>query len=205
MSRSIIGLAFSIFLLMNSIGNIPAYISILHGISHKKQIVIIIREMFIALGFILLFDFAGEALLYFLHVGQLTVQISGGIILFLISLKMVFPPPDETCHNKDLLKIKEPFIVPLAVPLVAGPAVLAAVMIYGHQVHNTFIMITSILLAWAVSLIILVSSPLISKTLGERGVIAIQRLMGLILILMSTEMFLTGIRTFMENGPAAAS
>ena len=195
--REITWLAFSLFLLINSIGNIPAYISLLHGIDQKKQVKIVIREMLIALFVIVLFRFLGEEFLSFLRVSQDTVLITGGMILFLTAIKMVFPPEDMS-ETKDLRKEKEPFIVPLAIPLVAGPAVLAAVMIYAHQVtYFSFSLLIAIFIAWFFSLIILISSTMLSKRLGERGLVAIQRLMGLILLLMATEMFLQGIKSFL--------
>jgi multiple antibiotic resistance protein len=196
MFREIILLSVSFFLVMNPIGNIPAYISILHGIDSKKQVRIIIRELIIALFVILLFYYLGEGFLNFLHIRETTVQVAGGLILYLIAIKLIFPPSEGKDKDKDLKKITEPFIVPLAVPLVAGPAVLASVIIYGHQISNAFISLSSILISWCASLSILISAPFIAKKLGERGIIAIQRLMGLILILIATETFLTGIKSF---------
>ncbi len=201
MVSDIFWLSLSIFLMMDAVGNIPAYISVLYGIEHKRQRIIIVREMLIALAVIYFFNFAGKALLNFIHISQCTVQISGGLILFLIAMQLVFPKSDEREDTKDLKKIKDPFIVPLAIPLVAGPAVLAAIMIYGNQVDDIFIISISIFIAWVASLLILIISPYIAKKLGERGIIAIQRLMGLILILMATEMFFTGLKSFL-NAPS---
>src|SRR5579862_7390698 len=90
-----LAMAFSLFLLMDSIGNIPLFISILKGISRKRQLQIIFREMLIALGIMILFNFLGDYLLAALQVTQYTVLISGGIILFLIALKMIFPVKDS--------------------------------------------------------------------------------------------------------------
>jgi multiple antibiotic resistance protein len=92
---------------------------------------------------------------------------------------------------------KEPFIVPLAVPLLAGPAVLAAVMLYAHQEENEWITIGAIILAWLASTLILLSATFLRKVLGDRGLIACERLMGLLLILISVQMFLGGIHLFM--------
>lgn len=189
-------IAFSLFLLMDPIGNIPLYIATLKEIHPKRQQWIIFRELIIALVIIILFNFVGNELLNFLNVTQDTVQVSGGIILFLISLKMIFPP--EKIHQPDELKAPEPFIVPLAVPLVAGPTVLAAVMIYSHQQSGT-LMITAICIAWAVSLIILLLSPFISRLLGTRGILACERLMGLILTMIGIQMFLSGIHQFVTG------
>jgi len=183
-------LSFTLFLLMDSPGNIPFYISFLKEVPPKRQRWIIFREMLIALGLILLFNFVGESLLRFLQIDTSTVLVAGGVILFILSLRMIFPSPKDT--SLDIPKNTEPFIVPLAVPLVAGPAVLAAVILYSSQV-SVFLLSMAIILAWAASLLILLSSPTLKGMLGERGVIALERLMGLILILIAVQMFLSGL------------
>lgn len=189
-------IAFSLFLLMDPIGNIPYYLSLLKGIDPKKQRKIILRENIIALIVIIFFYFIGEALLKFLDISQDTVMIAGGFILFLLALKMVFPPPKN--DHDELTEVTEPFIVPLAIPLVAGPAVLAAVILYSHQ-EGMLLMMGAIALAWAISLFILTLSSILSKSLGQRGIIACERLMGLILILIAVEMFLKGIYIFIHT------
>lgn len=193
---SMFSIAFSLFLLMDPIGNIPFYISFLKGLEPKRQRVVIFRELIIALIIILIFDFIGDGLMKFLHVENDTIQIAGGIILFLLCLKMIFPPPHDP--NESLPHETEPFIVPLAVPLIAGPSVLAAVMIYSKQETN-WIMMGAIFIAWAASLIILLSSSFLKKVLGWRGILAMERLMGLILILIAVQMFLSGVSAFMAR------
>jgi multiple antibiotic resistance protein len=193
---SLFAIAFSLFLLMDSIGNIPLYISFLKRIPAKRQWKIILREMVIALLIIILFYFLGSGLLEFLSINQYTIQMAGGIILFMICLKMVFP---STSAEENLPHEVEPFIVPLAVPLVAGPAVLAAVIIYSKQETNTLIMIGAIFIAWAASLIILLGSPFLNKILGWRGIVAIERLMGLVLSLIAIQMFLNGLAAFLKT------
>ena len=182
---------------MDSIGNIPLYLSILKNIPEKRQRVIILREMVIALVIIILFMFLGDQLMHFLQISDSTIQISGGLILFLISLKMIFPSKNDP--HEPTSEDQEPLIVPLAVPLVAGPAVLAAVMIYARQETNLWPMIGAIIMAWAASLIILLSSSFLKNLLGMRGLTAMERLMGLILILISVQMFLTGLHSFMVS------
>lgn len=193
---SLFSIAFSLFLLMDSIGNIPFYISFLKTVPPKRRSKIIVREMVIALFIILFFNFVGDALMHFLEIKHDTLQIAGGIILFLMCLKMIFPPPHQDTNG---LPGSEPFIVPLAIPLVAGPAVLAAVMIYTRQEVNSVLMVGAILIAWAASLAILLSSSILLRFLGNKGVIALERLMGLILILIATQMFLTGLASFMNR------
>lgn len=196
-------IAFSLFLLMDAIGNIPFYISFLKNVDPKRRPRVILREMLIALFIILLFVFAGEGLMTFLNVRCDTIQIAGGIILFLICLKMVFPPAHNP--NESLPHDIEPFIVPLAVPLIAGPSVLAAVMIYSQQEHELSIMIMAVVFAWLASLLILISSSYIQTLLGWRGIIALERLMGLILTLIAVQMFLTGLSSFVGNLPDKAA
>jgi multiple antibiotic resistance protein len=187
-------IAISLFLVMDSVGNIPLYMSILKDIPHKRQFIIIFREMVIALFVIILFNFAGDGLLRLLHIHPQTVEIAGGLILFLLSLKMIFPSEQE--NESSYKKIKEPFIVPLAIPLVAGPAVLATVMLFSRKVDNSFIMISAIFLSWVASLLILLASPFLSNILKEKGLMALERLMGFILVLLSVEMFVNGVLGF---------
>ncbi len=196
-SMSILSIAFSLFILMDPIGNIPFYISFLKGIPPKRQRQIVVRELLIALVIIMFFNFLGDWLLTFLHIQNDTVQIAGGIILFLLCLKMIFPTPHDP--NESLSHDSEPFIVPLAVPLVAGPAVLAAVMIYSRQEDSNLIMLGAISLAWAASLLILIASSFFQRILGWRGIIALERLMGLVLTLIAVQMFLSGIAAFIQR------
>lgn len=190
-----LSMAYALFLLMDPIGNIPLFISILKDLEGKRQIQIIFRELVIALGVMILFNFIGDALLRSLNVSQYTVLISGGIILFILSLKMIFPSRKDA--DVDLPHEKEPFIVPLAVPLVAGPAVLAAIILFARQEENNFMTIGSIVIAWAASTIILLCSTFLKKILGWRGIIACERLMGLLLTMLAIQMFLEGITQYL--------
>ena len=133
----------------------------------------------------------------FLNVDNDTIQIAGGIVLFLMCLKMIFPPAKPS--NEGMPHDPEPFIVPLAVPLVAGPAVLAAAMIYAKQASNIFVMGGAILISWFVSLLILFCSSYFKRLLGRRGILAMERLMGLVLILIAVQMFLSGLATFITK------
>lgn len=191
-------MAFALFLLMDPIGNIPIFVSVLKDIDPSRQRKIIMRELIIALFIIIVFNFIGDALLGFLKVTMPTLLISGGIILFLIALKMIFPGKRDP--EVDLPQDKEPFIVPLAMPLVAGPAVLAAVMLYSGQHENKMIItVGAIVIAWCFSTLILLSSSLWKKLLGWRGLIACERLMGLILTLIAIQMFLEGFELFLKR------
>ncbi len=194
---SLLSIAFSLFLLMDSVGNIPFYISSLKCVTPKRQLYVITREMLIALAIIIFFNFLGNGLMNFLNVTHDTIQITGGVVLFLICLKMIFPSSGD--FPDTLSRDTEPFIVPLAVPLIAGPGVLAAVMIYSHQEENSFVMIGAIMIAWAASLLILLASASLKQFLGARGIIAMERLMGLVMILVALQMFLSGISSFIHR------
>lgn len=192
-------MAISLFLLMDPVGNVPIYLSILKEIPPKRQMWITFRELVIALFIIIGFYFLGEYLLLLLQVKQYTVMISGGIILFIIALRMIFPVHVKASPNS-FSKDKEPLIVPLAIPLVAGPAVLAAVMLYSHlESISTVTALMAIFCAWVVTTIILVASAGIKKIIGMRGILALERLMGLLLTLIAVQMFLQGWKSFLAS------
>lgn len=191
--------AYALFLLMDPIGNIPLFISILKDINRKRQQQIILRELCIALGIMIGFNFLGDALLKSLNVSQYAVSISGGIILFILSLKMIFPSRKDV--DVEVPQEKEPFIVPLAVPLVAGPAVLAAIILLSRQEENNLITISAIAIAWAASTIILLCSSYLKKVLGWRGITACEKLMGLLLTMMAIQMFLEGVTLYLTVLP----
>ncbi len=189
----IFSLAFSFTLLMDPIGNVPIYVAVLKELPTRRQRIIVLREMFIALGTILLFYVSGDRILDALSVTPETIQISGGIILFIIALRMIFPPSKDTSVE---FSGGEPFIVPLAIPLVAGPTILAAVMIYSQKEIAPFLVILALFLAWLVTTLILIASTSIEKILGKRGIVACERLMGFVLTLIALQMFLEGIKQF---------
>ena len=194
MIEQILAIAFPLFLLMDSIGNIPIYLSILKKCSPTRKKIIIFRELLIALAIILIFCFLGNYIMNILSVQHYTVLIAGGIILFLIALQMIFPFGPSTESYSQIMA--EPLVVPLAVPLVAGPAVLAAVMLYSHQAENKMVVVLGIILAWIFTTAILISSIFLQRVLKDRGIIALERLMGLILTLIAVQMFMHGITLY---------
>jgi multiple antibiotic resistance protein len=183
-------LALTFFLILDPLGNVPAFIAILRNFDDKAQRRIILREMFIALGVILLFNFLGKEILSLIGISQSTVLISGGIILFLIALQMIFPTDSPESIIKDP---KDPFIVPLAIPLIAGPSMIGAVIVYSNEVDNSFITTLSILIAWIASLLILLSSSFLQRVLGNRFLVAGERLMGFIMTILAVDLFNRGI------------
>ncbi|WEM42380.1 YhgN family NAAT transporter [Photobacterium sp. DA100] len=190
----IISAAVMLFLIMDPLGNLPVMLSILRHIEPKRRRFIMIRELLIALVILLLFLFGGQKMLNFLHVSTETVSISGGIILFLIAIRMIFPQPGGVTG---LAAGEEPFIVPMAIPMIAGPSVLASLLLLSNQgPGRTMDWVIAVLLAWGASFVILMFYEVFNRLLGEKGLKAVERLMGLLLIMISTQMFLDGIRKF---------
>ena len=190
--NDILSAAVLLILIMDPLGNLPIFMSVLKHTEPKRRRAIMVRELFIALLLMLIFLFAGEKILAFLNLRAETVSISGGIILFLIAIKMIFPSHEG--NSTGLPAGEEPFIVPLAIPLVAGPTLLAT--LYPDQMGH---LVIALLLAWGGTFVILLQSSLFLRLLGEKGVNALERLMGLVLVMLATQMFLDGIRAWMKG------
>ena len=193
---TVISTAFLLILVMDPVGNLLTFLAVLKNVDPKRKRAIIIRELFIALGVLILFLFLGRFILDFLKINESVISISGGIILFLIALKMIFPTREgifgETPHN-------EPFVVPLAIPLIAGPSALATILLLvSKNPVAWFQQLMSIILAWFVSGFILSFSTNIAKMLGDRSLTACQHLMGMILVAISVQMFMGGIKIFLN-------
>lgn len=194
----IISAAVLLILIMDPLGNLPIFMSVLKHMEPRRRRAIMIRELLISLLIMLIFLFAGEKILAFLKLSTETVSISGGIILFLIAIKMIFP--DGETSSSGLPAGDEPFIVPLAIPLVAGPSLLATLMLLSHQYPDRMgHLVIALLLAWGGTVIILMQSGLFLRLLGQKGVNALERLMGLVLIMLATQMFLDGVRVWMRG------
>ena len=181
----------SLFFIMNPIGIIPMELSLLEGLDDKKRRKIILRECLFALGFMLIFMFFGSKILEALNVSMAAAQVAGGVIVFIIGLRMVIPPPKVVEREK-----VEPLIVPIATPLFAGPGLLSTIMLYSRHLENRTELLISIFAAWLISTVILLSSQYIGKVLGKSGVEAIERLFGLVLTIIAINMIGIGYFTF---------
>jgi len=192
----ILSAATMLFLIMDPLGNLPIVLSILKHIDPKRRRIVLIRELIFALIILMLFLFAGQSILNFLHVQPETLSISGGIILFIIAIKMIFPSAGSITG---LAAGEEPFIVPMAIPMIAGPSVIAALILLSTQNPDNMLELSlSVLLAWGVTFFILMFNGFFLRILGERGLKAIERLMGLLLVMLSTQMFLDGVKSYMS-------
>lgn len=190
--------ALLLFLILDPLGNIPVFLSLLKGLPAARQRVVILRELVIALGVLMIFLWAGRYLLELMHLRQESVSIAGGIILFLIGLRMIFPPADGIMGEQP---DGEPFIVPMAIPMIAGPSGMAAVMLLGTQEPGRMgEWSLALAIAWAATAIILFSATYLQKWLGTRVLTAIERLMGMVIVAISVQMLLDGIGTYLRAG-----
>lgn len=191
----ILSAATMLFLIMDPLGNLPVVLSILKHLDPKRRRKVLIRELLFALVILLLFLFAGKNILGFLHVQPETLSISGGVILFIIAIKMIFPSAGSITG---LAAGEEPFIVPMAIPMIAGPSVIAALLLLSSQYPERLVELSvAVLLAWGATFFVLMFYGLFHRILGERGLKAVERLMGLLLVMISTQMLLDGIKSYL--------
>ena len=186
----------TLLFVMDPLGNIPVFLSILKDVDEKRRQWILARELVIALLVLLIFLWGGEAVLNLLGLRQESISMAGAIILFLIALRMIFPSPYGLMGESPE---GEPFIVPLAIPMVAGPSALAiSMLMVTSDPSRMFDWTMALVGAWAASAVILMCAPLLLKALGNRGLIAVERLMGMILVIISVQMFFDGVGGFLH-------
>lgn len=191
----IISAATMLFLIMDPLGNLPIVLSILKHLDAKRRRKVLVRELFFALAILMLFLFAGKSILNFLHVQPETLSISGGIILFIIAIKMIFPSGGSIVG---LAAGEEPFFVPMAIPMIAGPSVIATLLLLSSQhPDKLFELSAAVMLAWGATFTIFMFYKFFHRILGERGLKAVERLMGLLLIMISTQMLLDGVKGYL--------
>lgn len=184
--------ALLLFLVIDPVGNIPAFLFVLQGVPEARHKWIIFRELFIALVALVAFLFFGQFILGALQVSQGSLGAAGGIILFLIAVRMIFPVPKGVFGEE--AEAGEPFIVPLAIPLIAGPAAMATLMLLmARDPANWPQWLAALLVAWSISGIILLSADQLARLLGRRTLVAIERLMGLVLTAVAVQMFIDGV------------
>lgn len=184
-----------LFFIMDPLGNVPIFLSILRQVEPRRRTWVIAREMLIALGALMLLLFFGRYVLEMLALSQAAVGIAGGVILIIIAIKMLFP--GARAEYEDEFD-GEPFVVPLAIPLVAGPSILATLLLMtSREPHRMAEWALALTLAWAASTLILLSSNLLQRLLGERGLVAVERLMGMLLVAMAVQMLLDGLKDYL--------
>ena len=192
---TIVSATILLFLILDPLGNVPVFLSLLKPLAPARRRVVLVRELLIALGVLFVFLWAGKIVLDAMHIRQESVSIAGGIVLFLIGIRMIFPTPEGLLGE---LPEGEPFIVPMAIPLVAGPSGMAAVILMGSSEPNRLSEWSlALFLAWLATALILFSATYLYKVLGSRVLTAVERLMGMLLVTLSVQMFLDGVAAYL--------
>lgn len=189
--------AILLFLIMDPLGNIPLFLSLLKDVPPKRRRAVMVRELLIALAVLLMFLMGGQLILKLLQLREESISIAGGIVLFLIGIRMVFPPAEGGIFGQ--AAEGEPFIVPMAIPGVAGPSAMAALLLLTNtQPGRTADWAIALLCAWLATAVILLSSTYLFRWLGESVLTALERVMGMLLIALSVQMFLGGIAAYLH-------
>jgi len=188
--------AVTLFFIMDPLGNMPVANAILEHFDRRQRVAILAREMLFALIILMIFLFAGTAILDFMQLSKSSLSIAGGILLFVIALRMIFPQS----IGEGASDVEDPFIVPLAMPMVAGPSTIAILLLLSStQPERIWSWSAALFIAWLGTAVIMTASPFLIRFLGDRGSRAFERLMGMLLILLATQMLLNGIAAFVGS------
>jgi multiple antibiotic resistance protein len=192
-SYSIEYIALTLFLVADPLGNVPIFAALLKDFPVKRQKKILLRESLFSFLIAIAFLFAGENFLSALQIQNYALRVCGGTLLFIVALNMIFPPPkDRKAHPK------EPFIVPIATPLITGGGLLSTILIFAQQENNIPKVFFATLIAWVGITACVVASCFFNKLLGRRGLLALEQLMGMLLALLATELIVKGITDFLK-------
>jgi multiple antibiotic resistance protein len=196
-TMTLVSAALLLFLVMDPLGNIPLFLTALNRVAPERRRHVVLRELLIALGVLVFFLFSGRFALDLLQISEPALSVSGGVILLMIAVRMVFPS-----HNGSMAERidQEPFVVPLAIPYVAGPSALATcLLIMSREPDRWPVWLLALLLAWVASSIILYFASSMRRFFSERGLTAVERLMGMVLVTISVQMMMTGIDEFLAR------
>jgi multiple antibiotic resistance protein len=191
---SFVSAALILFFVMDPLGNLPVFSAVLSHVRPERRNAILARELLIALAFLILFLFVGGFVLDLMSINREAIRVGGGIVLFLIAIRMIFPPESgvfgETPDG-------EPLVFPLAVPLIAGPSALATVLLLVESMPDQqWALLGAVASAWTASAVVLLFSAALLRVVGRRGLLAVERLMGMLLVMLSVQMVLEGVRAF---------
>lgn len=193
---SAFALALTFFLVANPIGNSPTILALVKDFPFERQKKIIFREGVIAFIIALFFQFFGELFLGMLRISSFALSLTGGSVLFIVALQMIFHKPEDP---KNIQLKQEPFIVPIATPLISGPGLMTMIMVSSRAESDDFKISMAILLAWVGVMIVMVCAPYLQKLIGKRGLTALEQVMGMVLGLISMQMIVNGAKLFVKT------
>lgn len=196
-SLDLVSATLLLLVIMDPLGNIPIFLSVLEKVEHARRRWVLFRELVVALIIMGVFLLAGRGFLQLFALREEAVSIAGAIVLMIIAMRMIFPGDS---HWADDVPDGEPFIVPMAIPLIAGPSLLATLMLFtSREPERLADWGTATVIAWSINAAILMSSTLLYKVLRQRGLIALERLMGLVLVAVAVQMFLDGFAVYLPT------
>ena len=187
-----------LLLITDPLGNIPIFVNTLRAVPPERRARVIVREVLIAFGLLLAFMFVGQSFLKAMSLSDVSLQIGGAVVLFLIALRMIFPPPPQDSP----VPLTEPLIVPLAIPALAGPSAMATVLLLVSQAPDRRMeWVAALSVTMLVCAVVLLLAERLQRVVGLRVVSAFERLMGLILVSISVEMLIRGLKSLSQTWP----
>jgi MarC family membrane protein len=187
-----------LLLITDPLGNIPIFVNTLRAVPPERRARVIVREVLIAFGLLLAFMFVGQSFLKAMSLSDVSLQIGGAVVLFLIALRMIFPPPPQDSP----VPLTEPLIVPLAIPALAGPSAMATVLLLVSQAPDRRLeWVAALTVTMLVCAVVLLLAERLQRVVGLRVVSAFERLMGLILVSISVEMLIRGLKSLSQTWP----
>lgn len=195
MDHSFVSAFVLLLLVLDPFGSLPIFISVLRGVPPERRTRVAVREVAIAFGVLVTFMFAGQSFLNLMHLSERSLEVAGGVILLIIAIRMIFSSGSEIYASDG--GAREPFIFPLAVPLMAGPSAMATVLLLAsRQPDRITEWLGALTAAVAVSGVVLLLADRIRKLLGHSMVSALEKLMGLVLTAIAVEMILAGLKRY---------
>jgi multiple antibiotic resistance protein len=193
---SVLSIALAFFLITNPIGNTPAILALVKDYDPARQRKILLRESLLCALLALFFLFMGDSFLSLIQVKSYTVNFCGGVILVLVALGMIFPKQAE---SEAAASQREPFLVPIATPILAGGGLFTTIMLYAKEEGDLFKVFTAIVISSVAVTLVLLIAPTLQRLLGKRGMIALEQLMGMVLLMLSTELLVKGATIFLQS------
>jgi multiple antibiotic resistance protein len=189
--------ALALLVVANPIGQAPLFLSFIKDFDFTTQRRIMVRELIASFLIAVFFAFLGEKFLHAIQVETYAVGMCGGVVLFLVALGMIFPKNEVGAEGAVALK-KEPYIVPIATPLLTGPCVLTTIILIAGQADGMAIVLGAICLAWVMIAAVLLLTPYLQFVLGKSGLTAVEQFMGMLLMILSTQSFLQGVADYAQ-------
>ena len=189
----------SFFTLTNPLGTMPVFLTMTHGMTDKERQTIVRRATIVSFITLMVFVFAGQFLFKFFGISTNGFRIAGGVIIFKIGFDMLQARYTPMKLKDEEINIS---ITPLGIPMLCGPGAIANAIVLMQDSHTYAmkgILIGTIALIYLLTFFILRASTRLVKVLGETGNNVMMRLMGLILMVIAVECFVSGAKPILAD------